>query len=87
MRPKKPRQIMLPRTPLGPSTAMPVIKRRFKDVSRLLKKVPANELFDSIIENSPFVGNVLERNWAKIDQASKKVDAVQEQLNEEEQYP
>mmetsp|Transcript_29383 Transcript_29383/g.52599 ORF Transcript_29383/g.52599 Transcript_29383/m.52599 type:complete len:113 (-) Transcript_29383:59-397(-) len=64
---------------------VPSIKRRFKNASRLLKKVPVNELFESIVENCPFVGNVLARNWTKVEQAFKKIDAVQEVEEDTEQ--
>lgn len=62
----------------GFSAKVPSIKRRFEDAKRLIKKVPVNELFESIIENSPFVGNVLERNWAKVEGKFKGVVPVQE---------
>lgn len=49
-----------------------------------MKLVPVNELFTSIIQNSPYAGNVLDRNRARKIHALRKIVPVHEQLAEDD---
>jgi hypothetical protein len=62
---------------------LPRIKRRFRNPDQLVKNVPVNELFASIIENTPYAGAVLDRNWARKNQVLRRVEPVYEQVSEE----
>jgi len=76
--------MMYPKTSKGRMYGIPTIKRRFKNALQLVKNVPVNELFTSIIENSPYAGNVLDRNWARKNQVLRKVEPVPEQVLEDD---
>jgi hypothetical protein len=70
--------IKLPRTATKLHVEIPALKRRFKHARRLVKAIPVDELFASIIENSPFAGHILARNWTRKEQVLRTVQPIDE---------
>lgn len=72
---------------LKPAISIPMIaiKRRFKNARKLLRLVPENDFEVSIQDNSPFIGTVLDRNWAKKTEDLSKVVPVYENRWEEDE--
>mmetsp|Transcript_21859 Transcript_21859/g.39856 ORF Transcript_21859/g.39856 Transcript_21859/m.39856 type:complete len:175 (-) Transcript_21859:636-1160(-) len=73
--------------PLKPSISIPMvaIKRRFKNARKLIRLVPENDFELSIQENSPFIGTILDRNWAKKTEDLSTVVPVYENRWEEDE--
>jgi hypothetical protein len=65
---------------LRPAISLPIynIKRRFRNARKLLRLVPVNDFDLSILDNSPYIETVLDRNWAKKTEDLSKVIPVYE---------
>jgi hypothetical protein len=86
-RPKTPlfHKFELPMTPKR-QPAVLSIKRRFRNIARLVREVPHEDFNTALAVDAPLAENLLRRNWEKITAELRQVIPVYENTYEEDDW-